>query len=48
MTTVGFEPTVSVFGRAKTVHGLAHSTTVIGVNEIYPVEILVSAGLGYP
>jgi hypothetical protein len=30
MLRVGFEPTISVFERAKTVHGLERAATVIG------------------
>jgi hypothetical protein len=30
MPQVGFEPTIPVFKRAKTVHALDHAATVIG------------------
>jgi hypothetical protein len=36
---VGFEPKISVFGRAKTVHTVDSSATVIGVNENYRPKI---------
>jgi hypothetical protein len=32
MPRVGFEPTIPVFERAKTVHALDHAVTVIGMN----------------
>jgi hypothetical protein len=32
MPRVGFEPTIPVFGRAKTVHEFDHGATVIGVS----------------
>jgi hypothetical protein len=32
MSVVGFEPTISAFERAKTVHALDPTTTVIGTN----------------
>jgi hypothetical protein len=32
MPRVGFEPTIPVFERAKTVHALDRATTVIGHN----------------
>jgi hypothetical protein len=31
MFRVGFEPTISVLGRANTIHALDRATTVIGV-----------------
>jgi hypothetical protein len=35
MLCVGFEPTISVFERTKTVHSLDGAATVIGKSEIY-------------
>jgi hypothetical protein len=35
MSRVGFEPTIPVFERAKTVHSLASAATVIGTNSNY-------------
>jgi hypothetical protein len=35
MARVGFEPTIPVFKRAKTVHALDRATTVIGSDEDY-------------
>jgi hypothetical protein len=32
MSRLGFEPTIPVFERAKTVHALDHSATLIGSN----------------
>jgi hypothetical protein len=35
MPQVGFEPTIPVFERAKTVHALDRAVTVMGTREIY-------------
>jgi hypothetical protein len=35
MTEVGFEPTIPVFGRTKTVHVLGRAAAVIGIANIY-------------
>jgi hypothetical protein len=35
MPRVGFEPTIPVFERAKTVHASDRATTVIGIRSIY-------------
>jgi hypothetical protein len=34
MSQVGFEPTISVFERAKTVHALKRAATVIGISSL--------------
>jgi hypothetical protein len=39
MRRVGFEPTIPGSERAKTVHALDGSATVIGVTEIYTDEL---------
>jgi hypothetical protein len=41
MPRLGFEPTISVFERAKTVHSLDRSATVIGMTAvtIYKIEV---------
>jgi hypothetical protein len=39
MPRVGFEPTIPVFERAKTVHALYHATSVIGVANNNKLEI---------
>jgi hypothetical protein len=39
MTQVGFEPTIPVFERAKTVDALDRATTVIGPEFVYRTEI---------
>jgi hypothetical protein len=39
MRRVGFEPTIPVFERAKTVHALERATTVTGTNKIQANEI---------
>jgi hypothetical protein len=42
MPRVGFEPTIPVFERAKTVHALDRADTVIGKTDIYiAMEIFV-------
>jgi hypothetical protein len=46
MPQVGFEPTIPVFDRAKTVHVLSRAATVIG--KITEVLVPISnTGLGY-
>jgi hypothetical protein len=37
---VGFEPTIPVFERAKTVHACDHAATVIGISKKYGWKIL--------
>jgi hypothetical protein len=39
MPRVGFEPTIAVFERAKTVHALDSAATVIGENIIHTTQI---------
>jgi hypothetical protein len=39
MTRLGFEPTITVFERAKTVRALDHAATVIGRNLVYSPSI---------
>jgi hypothetical protein len=39
MRQLGFEPTIPVFGRAKTVHALDRAATVNEINEICPKYI---------
>jgi hypothetical protein len=39
MPQVGFEPTIPVFDRAKTVHALGHVAAVIGGNYRYYYKI---------
>jgi hypothetical protein len=41
MPRVGYEPTTPVFERAKRVHALDRSTTVIGNKEFYSLKRLV-------
>jgi hypothetical protein len=41
MPLVGFEPTIPAFERAKTVHALDRSATVIGPSYISPYEIKI-------
>jgi hypothetical protein len=38
MPSVGFEPTIAVFKRAKTVHALEGAATVIGIANGYVKE----------
>jgi hypothetical protein len=40
MPLVGFEPTIPVFGRAKTVHALDRAATVIGLNLVHALRPL--------
>jgi hypothetical protein len=42
MPRVGFEPTIPVSERAKTVHALDRATTVIGATEIEGYEIMIT------
>jgi hypothetical protein len=44
MPQVGFEPTIPLFERAKTVHALDRTTTVIGV-EFFSLDKLVQSGV---
>jgi hypothetical protein len=39
MPQMGFEPTIPVFERAKTVHALDRATTVIDLKITYHVEL---------
>jgi hypothetical protein len=39
MPEVGFEPTIPVFERAKTVHALDRATTVIGIMDLNVFQI---------
>jgi hypothetical protein len=42
MPSVGFEPTIPAFERAKTVHALDRAATVIGIKEhLYDMQPLV-------
>jgi hypothetical protein len=38
MSRVGFEPTITAFERAETVHALAHAATVTGHQYFKPME----------
>jgi hypothetical protein len=40
MTRVGFETTIPVFERAKTVHALDRAAIVIDKDLLYPIDIL--------
>jgi hypothetical protein len=39
MPSVGFEPTIPMFKRAKTVHALDHAATMIGIYSILSSNI---------
>jgi hypothetical protein len=39
MLGVGFEPTIPVFERAKTVHALDRAATVIGITDLHALQI---------
>jgi hypothetical protein len=41
MPRVGFEPTIVVFERAKTVHVLDRAATVIGEDDMYLVKLVL-------
>jgi hypothetical protein len=41
MPRVGSEPTIPVFQRAKTVHALDHTATLIGTRELTPLKMLL-------
>jgi hypothetical protein len=41
MRRVGFEPTIPVFERVKTVHALDRAATVIGTSELYQANLFV-------
>jgi hypothetical protein len=47
MARVGFEPTIAVFERAKTVHALDFAATVIRTNHVrvHELTLLISLGL---
>jgi hypothetical protein len=47
MPRVGFEPTIPVFERAKTVHALDHAATVIGKGSSIAPKLLQSIGRQY-
>jgi hypothetical protein len=48
MPRVGFEPTITVLARTKTVHALDRATTAIGLHLIFePKSIRVYTALGY-
>jgi hypothetical protein len=38
MPRVGFEPTIPVFGRAKTIHPLEHTATVMGTKHLTKIK----------
>jgi hypothetical protein len=44
MPQVGFEPTIPVFGRAKTVHALDRAATVTGMFMLFRELLIPSLG----